>query len=126
VVKPRIPPDSATKRRLAITQMRRVILLLEEGDFICALTLAGAAEEILGRMIARKGRSTAMEDFAVRDRKLWECACFISFMTYHDLKRSRTRFEGGRGLERYRTTPRGVWCRRTPGGTDDLRFKLTE
>jgi len=54
--------------------MRRAILLLEEGDFICALTLAGAAEEILGKMVARKGRSTAMEDFAVRDRQLWEWA----------------------------------------------------
>jgi hypothetical protein len=54
--------------------MRRAILLLKEGDFICALTLAGAAEEILGKMVARKGRSTAMEDFAVRDRQLWEWA----------------------------------------------------
>jgi len=74
MAKPRIPPDSTTKRRLAITQMRRAILLLEEGDFICALTLAGAAEEILGKMVARKRESTAMEDFAVRDRQLWEWA----------------------------------------------------
>jgi len=68
------PLDSATKRRLAIIQMRRAILLLEDGDFICALTLAGAAEEILGKMVARKGHSTAMEDFSVRDRQLWEWA----------------------------------------------------
>jgi hypothetical protein len=70
----RIPTDSITKRRLAISQMRRAILLLEEGDFVCALTLAGAAEEILGKMVARKGRSTAIKDFAERDRQLWEWA----------------------------------------------------
>jgi hypothetical protein len=52
--------------------MRRAILLLGEGDFISALTLAGAAEEILGMMVAKKGNSTAMEDFAVRERRLWE------------------------------------------------------
>ncbi len=45
----RAPLDSATKRQLAIIQMRRAILLLGDGDFICALTLAGAAEESANR-----------------------------------------------------------------------------
>jgi hypothetical protein len=65
---------TATKRKIAVTQLRRAILLYNEGDYLCALTLAGAAEEVLGKMVARRGQSTAMEDFALRDRQLWEWA----------------------------------------------------
>ncbi|HEY5744745.1 MAG TPA: hypothetical protein VIU12_01605 [Chryseolinea sp.] len=65
---------TVTKRRIAVTQMRRAILLYREGDFICSLTLAGAAEEILGKMVAQRGHSSALDDFATRDRKLWEWA----------------------------------------------------
>jgi hypothetical protein len=65
---------TATKRKIAVTQLRRAILLYQEGDFICSITLAGAAEEILGRMAAQRGHPTALDDFAKRDRKLWEWA----------------------------------------------------
>jgi hypothetical protein len=52
-----------TKRRIALIQLWRSIDLLENhNDPVCALTLAGAAEEILGKMAAKKGHSTALED----------------------------------------------------------------
>jgi hypothetical protein len=53
--------QSATKRRIALIQLWRSISLLEH-DPICALTLAAAAEEILGKMAATKGRCTALEE----------------------------------------------------------------
>ena len=59
-------PDRISKRRIAEMQLYRAIKLLEgEGpDYgpLSALTLAGAAEEILGKMAAAKGMPTAFED----------------------------------------------------------------
>jgi hypothetical protein len=49
------------KRDLAMTQLRRAVQLFNHGDFVCAATLAGAAEEILGR-IAQKRTGTAALD----------------------------------------------------------------
>ena len=43
------------KRDMALVQIRRAIQLYRKADFICAATLAGAAEEVLGR-IAKNGR----------------------------------------------------------------------
>lgn len=53
-----------TKRRLALIQMEQSLNLLEAGDPISALTLAGAAEEILGRMVAKKGKKPRVESLA--------------------------------------------------------------
>ena len=44
--------------------MEQSLNLLEQGDPISALTLAGAADEILGRMVARKGRMPRIESNA--------------------------------------------------------------
>jgi hypothetical protein len=44
-----------TKRRIALIQLEQSVRLLDAGDPVSALTLAGAAEEILGRMAERKG-----------------------------------------------------------------------
>lgn len=41
--------------------MERSVKLLETGDSISALTLAGAADEILGRIVARKGKVPRVE-----------------------------------------------------------------
>lgn len=65
---------TVTKRKIAVTQFRRAILLYQEGDFISSLTIAGAAEEILGKMAARRGHPTAMDDFLKRDKKIWKWA----------------------------------------------------
>jgi hypothetical protein len=53
-----------TKRRIALIQLEQSLRLLEEGDPISALTLAGAAEEILGKAAARKGRKPQVEYYA--------------------------------------------------------------
>jgi hypothetical protein len=68
-------PKKITKRRIAETQLIRAVLLLEDcADYISALTLAGAAEEILGKMVQKKGGSTAFEDWAVYTRSFWDYA----------------------------------------------------
>lgn len=48
------------KNDVALIQLERAIRLYLEGDFISALTLAGAAEEILGKQI--KSRLNAFEE----------------------------------------------------------------
>jgi hypothetical protein len=53
-----------TKRRIAIIQLEQSLRLLQEGDAVSALTLAGAAEEILGKMAAKKGRRPHVEGLA--------------------------------------------------------------
>src|SRR5688572_6636172 len=53
-----------TKRRIALIQMERSLQLLEAHDPVSALTLAAAAEEILGNMAKRKGRTPQVEYLA--------------------------------------------------------------
>lgn len=68
-------PKKITKRKIAETQLIRAVLLLEDcADYISALTLVGAAEEILGKMVQKKGGSTAFEDWAVFTRSFWDYA----------------------------------------------------
>ena len=68
-------PRRITKRKIAETQMLRAVLLLEnEQDPISALTLAGAAEEILGKMVQKLGKSTAFDDWVVFDQSFWDFA----------------------------------------------------
>jgi hypothetical protein len=56
---------SLTKRRVALLQLERSVELLEKhNDPVCALTLAAAAEEILGKMAAAKGHVPIVEDWA--------------------------------------------------------------
>ncbi len=51
---------SYTKQQLASHQLDRAIkLLMDEKDVICAVTLAGAAEEILGDIVKLKGGVSA-------------------------------------------------------------------
>jgi signal transduction histidine kinase len=53
-----------TKRRIALIQLRQSLNVLEHGDPVSALTLAGAAEEILGRAAIRKGKEPRVEYLA--------------------------------------------------------------
>lgn len=58
---------------LATSQLERSIsLYLNERDFISALTLAGAAEEILGKTLSTKGRQNAMDLIKAEHRQMWE------------------------------------------------------
>jgi hypothetical protein len=58
----RPPPRKYSKRRLAEIQIFRAIKLLEdEEDPVSALTLAGAAEEILDNMLHARGQNSAYD-----------------------------------------------------------------
>jgi hypothetical protein len=62
-----------SKRKLAIIQLMQAVRLhTEENDHISALTLAGAAEEILGQMLRKNGKTNAFEDYAVFENGLWD------------------------------------------------------
>lgn len=47
-------------------------LYLNGGDLICAITLAGAAEEILGALAKESGKSNSVEKRADRTRELYK------------------------------------------------------
>jgi hypothetical protein len=49
------------KKDIALVQLRRAIQLLREGDLVCCATLAGAAEEILGRIAKARSGTNALE-----------------------------------------------------------------
>ena len=54
--------ETFTKQKIAKHQIERAIsLYLDEADFISAITLAGAAEEILGKLVKQTGGITAYE-----------------------------------------------------------------
>jgi hypothetical protein len=55
---------SYTKQELAAHQLDRAIrLLLDDDDAVCAITLAGAAEEILGKLIEINGGTHSLKEF---------------------------------------------------------------
>jgi hypothetical protein len=59
------PRLALSKRRIASIQIERAVQLLAEfNDPVCALTLASAAEEILGKMTLRKGEIPQVENLA--------------------------------------------------------------
>jgi len=53
--------STLSKRQIAETQLREAISLFTCGKFICALTLAGAAEEILARLLNARGEKSSVE-----------------------------------------------------------------
>ena len=54
---------SYTKLELAVHQLNKAIaLLLDEGDCVSAITLAGAAEEILGHIVSLQGGTSAHQE----------------------------------------------------------------
>jgi len=53
-----------SKREAATRQLERALqLYLDEDDLICSITLAGAAEEILGKSLEEKGQQSAHAEF---------------------------------------------------------------
>ena len=63
-----------TKRRIALIQMEQSLNMLEVGDPVSALTLAGAAEEILGRAAVRKRKEPRVEYLADWDGSFFDWA----------------------------------------------------
>lgn len=62
-----------TKRRIALIQMEQSLNLLAN-DPVSALTLAGVAEEIIGRVAQRKGHKSQVERQATHLGALYEWA----------------------------------------------------
>jgi hypothetical protein len=69
-----MPPDNEqrvvklTKLEAATRQLDTAIRLFFEGDYLSSLTLAGAAEEILGSLSRRAGKQTAIAAIAAHHR----------------------------------------------------------
>lgn len=64
-----------SKRQISEKQIYRAILVLEEQDDpVSAITLAGAAEEILGNMLRDKGMKCAFEAKVEWDKEMWAFA----------------------------------------------------
>jgi len=54
-----------SKLEVAEHQLNAAIrMFLDERDFVCAITLAGAAEEILGKLLEKQGRQHSVAEFA--------------------------------------------------------------
>ena len=59
-----------TKLDVAVHQLNVAIRLFLDGDYLSSLTLAGAAEEILGRLCERAGKPVAVDyivDYHLKD-----------------------------------------------------------
>ncbi len=69
-------PDRVDKRQIAEIQLHRAVMLLDsidkDYDPVSALTLAGAAEEILGKMVAKEGMVNAFDEAALAAKELWK------------------------------------------------------
>jgi hypothetical protein len=66
-------PKKYSKRRIAEIQIYRAIKVLEDdADPISALTLAGAAEEILGKTLRENGRRCAFDHAVNFGEQMWD------------------------------------------------------
>jgi hypothetical protein len=77
-----------TKLEVAVHQLDVAIRLFLSGDYLASLTLAGAAEEILGSLCKRAGKPVAIDfivDYHLKDTdpKLPEEKCWRAFKTDH-------------------------------------------
>lgn len=53
-----------TKREVAVHQLECALrLFLDENDYVCAITLAGASEEILGKLLEQLGKEHSLGSF---------------------------------------------------------------
>lgn len=56
--------QTLTRFEIAERQLDRALeLFLEHDDYPCAITLAGASEEILGKLLELEGREHSLEEF---------------------------------------------------------------
>jgi len=55
--------DLMDKISIALHQLNRSIeMFLDEQDYICSITLSGASEEILGRMVEYEGKTNSLNE----------------------------------------------------------------
>ena len=64
------------KREIAQTQLREAIALFLDEKFLCAITLAGAAEEVLARLLNARGEQSVVEDSIEAIQRLREITGF--------------------------------------------------
>jgi len=74
---------SVPREAAALTQLERAIALYMERDYIPAITLAGAAESLLGGLLKYKGRDHAL------DGDVSAAIAFELHLTGEDLSRPR-------------------------------------
>lgn len=75
-----------SKRRIAEVQIGRAIkVLTEAGDVISAITLAGAAEEILGQKLRDAGKHCALDHDMALNKRLWNFAAKRARKTGHEI-----------------------------------------
>lgn len=60
------------KREIAQTQLREAIALFLDEKFLCAITLAGAAEEVLARLLNAGGEQSVVEESVEAIQRLRE------------------------------------------------------
>lgn len=60
------------KRDIAIKQLKAAARHYNSGDYICSITLAGAAEEILGRIAKKRTKTNQLEVEVVYLRSIYE------------------------------------------------------
>lgn len=67
-----MPYETLTKFEIAERQLFRAIDLYMAGDLVCSITLAGAAEEILGKLVSETGNPHALDTVVVDLCSLFE------------------------------------------------------
>jgi hypothetical protein len=91
--------ETLSKRRIAQDQIIGAVEMYERARYVCATTLAGAADEILGSLLRKKGVPTGHELCIDRDERLWD---FAGSRSAEVAKMRPTRKEIGRRLNRSR------------------------
>lgn len=54
--------ENLHKSEIAVIQLEKAIELFIHEEFICSLTIAGPAEELLGKLLAAKGMRTVIQE----------------------------------------------------------------
>ena len=62
-----------SKSEIAETQIVEAISLFLAGKYLCAITLAGAAEAIFAGMLAQRGETSAVEDSVGSIQRIRDC-----------------------------------------------------
>lgn len=65
-----MPDTTITPTNIALMQLNDAIVMFTHQRFISALTLAGAAEEILGKLVAKRGEEAVIKESITKIERL--------------------------------------------------------
>ena len=68
-----------SKQEIARIQLVEAIVQFLAGKYVCAITLAGAAEAVLAGLLTQRGRATVVEDSVATMRSIMEVAGLVMF-----------------------------------------------